>query len=98
MAAPSDAVLPAGSLVLVTGVNGFLGCHVADQLLAHGYRVRGTVRDAAKNAWIPGHFEENYGAGKLELVEVKDLSAEGALDEAVKGKSATEATSSTVLT
>ncbi|KAK1050661.1 hypothetical protein LTR33_014665, partial [Friedmanniomyces endolithicus] len=84
MSPPSDAVLPAGSLILVTGVNGFLGCHVGDQLLACGYRVRGTLRDATKNAWIRGHFDEKYGAGKLELAEVKDLSTEGALDEAVK--------------
>ena len=60
--------------------------------------VRGTLRDATKNAWIRGHFDEKYGAGKLELAEVKDLSTEGALDEAVKGKSATEAISSTLLT
>ncbi len=51
--------------------------------------VRGTVRDATKNAWIRGHFDEKYGAGKHELVEVKNLSADGALDEAVKGKSTT---------
>ncbi|RDI51115.1 NAD-dependent epimerase/dehydratase family protein [Nocardia mexicana] len=30
--------------VLVTGVSGYLGGHIAADLLAHGYRVRGTVR------------------------------------------------------
>ena len=35
-------------VALVTGVSGFLGGHVALQLLASGYRVRGTVRDPAK--------------------------------------------------
>lgn len=34
----------AAPLVLVTGVSGFLGAHCAQQLLAAGYRVRGTVR------------------------------------------------------
>ncbi|WP_280265514.1 NAD-dependent epimerase/dehydratase family protein [Nocardia wallacei] len=32
--------------VLVTGVSGYLGGHIATELLAHGYRVRGTVRSA----------------------------------------------------
>ncbi|KAK3109926.1 hypothetical protein LTR53_016321 [Teratosphaeriaceae sp. CCFEE 6253] len=85
MSLPSDAVLPKDSLVLVTGVNGYLGCHVADQLLRFGFRVRGTARDASKNAWIQEHYDQKYGAGKHELVEVKKLDAEGALDEAVKG-------------
>lgn len=33
--------------VLVTGVTGYVGAHVAQQLLLHGYKVRGTVRDAS---------------------------------------------------
>ncbi|THH28736.1 hypothetical protein EUX98_g5432 [Antrodiella citrinella] len=33
-------------LVLVTGVSGFIGAHVVDQLVIAGYRVRGTVRSA----------------------------------------------------
>ncbi|MEO8528666.1 MAG: NAD-dependent epimerase/dehydratase family protein [Pseudolysinimonas sp.] len=32
--------------VLVTGVTGFLGGYVAEEFLAHGYDVRGTVRNA----------------------------------------------------
>jgi uncharacterized protein YbjT (DUF2867 family) len=39
------ATLEHGSLILVTGVNGLLGSHVADQLLHAGYKVRGSVRD-----------------------------------------------------
>lgn len=35
------------SKVLVTGVTGYLGSHVAQQLLLHGFKVRGTVRDAS---------------------------------------------------
>lgn len=38
----APAIAP-GSLTLVTGVNGFIGSHIADQLLSLGYRVRGTV-------------------------------------------------------
>ncbi|KAG9511362.1 putative oxidoreductase [Fragariocoptes setiger] len=39
-------------LVLVTGVSGYLGSHVAQQLLAHGYRVRGTVRSSSNTDYI----------------------------------------------
>lgn len=34
--------------ILVTGVGGFLGSHVANALLEKGYGVRGTVRTQAK--------------------------------------------------
>lgn len=30
--------------MLVTGVSGYIACHVASLLLKEGYRVRGTVR------------------------------------------------------
>lgn len=33
--------------VLVTGVTGYVGAHVARQLLLHGYKVRGTLRNAS---------------------------------------------------
>ena len=45
-----NPAIPSGSTVLVTGVNGFLASHIADQFLRLGYSVIGTVRDAAKNA------------------------------------------------
>ncbi|KAI1103609.1 NAD(P)-binding protein [Jackrogersella minutella] len=83
----SDLIMSPGSLVVVTGVNGFIGSHIADQILRHGYRVRGTVRSASKDQWVKEHFEESYGPGKLELVEVSDMVASGAFDEVVKGAS-----------
>lgn len=83
----SDRAIPEGSLVLVTGANGFIGSHVIDQLLQLGYKVRGTVRSPKKAAWVKEMFEKKYGAGMFELVEVADMSTPGAFDEAIKGAS-----------
>ena len=69
---------------MVSGTSGFIGSHVVDQLLRLGYRVRGTVRSAAKADWVKAHFEKEY-PGQIELIEVPDMGADGAFDEAVKG-------------
>ncbi|EOD43406.1 putative aldehyde reductase protein [Neofusicoccum parvum UCRNP2] len=83
---PIDApAIPKSSTVLVTGVNGFIGSHVADQFLKHGYMVRGASRDLKKHAWIKNHFDNIYGKGKFEQVAVPDMEATGAYDDAVKG-------------
>ncbi|KAK7526040.1 aldehyde reductase [Phyllosticta citriasiana] len=82
-----DPVIPKGSTILVTGVNGLIGSHVADQLIKFGYKVRGTVREPSKHKWIEELFEKSYGPGKIELVSVKDMAADGAFDEAIKGVS-----------
>jgi uncharacterized protein YbjT (DUF2867 family) len=81
-----NSALPAGSIVLVTGINGLIGSHVANQLLKAGYRVRGTVRDAQKTQWAQALFDKLYGEGKFGMVEIKDLTVEGAFDEALKGE------------
>ncbi|OTA80867.1 hypothetical protein M434DRAFT_216980 [Hypoxylon sp. CO27-5] len=83
----SDLVISPGSLVVVTGANGLIGSHVADQFLQRGYLVRGTVRSASRDQWVKEHFEKKYGPGKFELVEVSDMVASGAFDEVVKGAS-----------
>ncbi|KAI0169146.1 aldehyde reductase [Hypoxylon sp. FL1284] len=79
-------VLP-GSIVVVTGVNGFIASHIVDQLLQRGYRVRGTVRDVSRNQWVAEYFEKAYGADKFELVEVRDMSAVDVYDDIVRGAS-----------
>ncbi|MGW2660976.1 SDR family oxidoreductase [Nocardia tengchongensis] len=65
-------------LVLVTGASGYVAGHVIQELLGQGYRVRGTVRSAARAAdvaaLLPG----------VELVEA-DLGADAGWDAAVAG-------------
>lgn len=85
--ASTNTGIPKDSWVLVTGVNGYVASHTADQLLQQGYRVRGTVRDPSKSRWIEHLFHEKYGADRFELVRVDDMTAPGAFDQAVKGKS-----------
>ncbi|KAH7355648.1 hypothetical protein BKA66DRAFT_475292 [Pyrenochaeta sp. MPI-SDFR-AT-0127] len=82
------SVLPEGGLVLVTGISGYVGSNVADQILTAGYKVRGIVRSTTKARWLSDHFEKQYGADSFHLVEISDMLKAGALDEAVKGVSA----------
>lgn len=82
-----DLAVPRGSVVIVTGANGYIGSNVVDQLLLLGYRVRGTVRKLDKSKWMQPLLDGKYGAGNFELVEVPDMAAPGAFDEVVKGAS-----------
>lgn len=58
------------SLILVTGINGFIGSHVADQLLQADYRVRDTTRDTSRTEWVNEMSDKQYGEGKFEAVNV----------------------------
>ena len=80
--------IPQGSTVLITGVTGYIASHIADQVVAAGFRVRGTTRSADKAKPLQAVIDKKYGTGKLEIYEVKDLSKAGAFDEAVKGMEA----------
>jgi dihydroflavonol-4-reductase len=71
--------------VLVTGATGFLAGHLIEDLLRHGYAVRGTVRDpgqAGKTAHLTALAAEL--GGRLELVAAELNSDEG-WAEAVAG-------------
>lgn len=83
---PTLAIHP-GSTIFVTGVNGLIGSHIADQLLARGYHVRGAVREVEKCAWLTEYFAGKHKDAKFELVSVPDMTVEGCYDEAVKGMS-----------
>ncbi|KAJ4244729.1 hypothetical protein NW762_014304 [Fusarium torreyae] len=88
MAITDTKAIPKGSTILIIGANGYTGSHVANQFLERGYKVRGTVRNAENNAWLPKFFEEKYGRGNFELVKVADMSTEHAFDQVAKGVSA----------
>ncbi|KAL7926426.1 hypothetical protein ACQKWADRAFT_318342 [Trichoderma austrokoningii] len=80
------AAIPKGSLVLITGLTGYIATHVGQEFLDRGYKVRGTVRDLAKASWLKDDlFSAAHAAGNLELVQVPDLGAPNAFDAAVKG-------------
>lgn len=59
-------------LVVVTGVSGFLGAHVVDQLVKEGSRVRGIAR-GAKVGTVQAAYDAAYGTGKIEIFAVDDL-------------------------
>jgi nucleoside-diphosphate-sugar epimerase len=82
----STPALKPGSLILVTGVNGLVAAHIAKQLLARGYKVRGTVRSAQKSSWVVDElFKTQASKGDIEIVEVKDMAVDGGFDDSVKG-------------
>ncbi|MFP4528457.1 MAG: NAD-dependent epimerase/dehydratase family protein [Candidatus Kapaibacterium sp.] len=61
---------------LVTGATGFIGSHVADQLLGRGYEVRCTIRKTSSLRWLKDK--------PIELVEAS-LSDKASLIKAVEG-------------
>jgi nucleoside-diphosphate-sugar epimerase len=87
--------IPKGSLILVTGVNGYIGSHVAEQLLECGFRVRGTVRDTYKAKYMHAVFDDTYGKDSFDVYIVKDMASEGAFDEAIQGRDAFQSITAT---
>jgi len=72
--------------VLITGVNGFIASRTAETFLEAGFSVRGTVRRFASGKALQEVLAQ-YGS-KLELVEVPDITIDGAFDKAVQGVTA----------
>lgn len=71
---------PDRPLVLVTGASGFVAGHCIRELLAHGYRVRGTVRSTRDERKV-GHLRR---LGPVELLEA-DLVRDDGWAQAVDG-------------
>lgn len=73
-------------LVLITGVNGYIAAVTAKHFLDHGFSVRGTVRkQASVKELIAGPLKQFADAGNFTVVEVPDITVDGAFDEAVIG-------------
>ena len=71
--------------VLLTGVTGFLGGHLAVALLRAGYKVRGSLRTPSRGAGTAKAIEEAGGdVSNLEFVEL-DLTKDAGWDEACAG-------------
>lgn len=83
--APKTYSIPKGSLILVTGANGYIGSNIIDFLLELDYNVRGTVR--APKPWLNDLFDKKYGSNRFETVIVPVLEKEGALDATMIGVS-----------
>lgn len=77
--------MTAKSLVLISGVNGYIASRTAETFLQAGYSVRGTVRSSKSGKALLDVLSEYASSGQLELVEVPDITVAGAFDEAVKG-------------
>jgi nucleoside-diphosphate-sugar epimerase len=73
-------------LILVTGVNGYIAAVAAKHFLDAGHSVRGTVRQLGSAGSLLDALKDYVEAGKFTVVEVPDITADGAFDEAVKGE------------
>lgn len=72
--------MASNDLILVTGASGYVGKWCVVKLLEKGYRVRGTVRSAAKAAQVRDTITKTLGpepAGRLELAEADILNDAG---------------------
>ncbi|KAF4467513.1 dihydroflavonol 4-reductase [Fusarium albosuccineum] len=69
--------------VLVTGANGYIAGPVIEAFLKAGYAVRGTVRSKASGDTLIKGLSQY--SSDLEIVEVPDIVAPGAFDNAIKG-------------
>jgi nucleoside-diphosphate-sugar epimerase len=75
--------------VLVSGVNGYIGAVLAKHLLDNDYNVRGAVRRLASAETLTSGPLKTYAeSGAFTVVEVPDITADGAFDKAVEGVTA----------
>jgi len=63
--------------ILVTGISGFIAKHCAVELLQHGYRVRGTVRNGGKADQVRATLAAHCDTSQLEFAQADLLSDAG---------------------
>ncbi|MCK8120922.1 aldehyde reductase [Pseudoalteromonas sp. 2CM32C] len=72
-------------IVLLTGISGFIGLHIAKQLLDQGFHVRGSVRNLRKSQSIKNTLEKaSTNVSELSFVEL-DLTSDKGWDNAAEG-------------
>lgn len=65
-------------------ISNSIASQIGYDLLKQGYRVRGTTRSVeSANALLKGAYSSH--AHRVEILQVPDITSEGAFDEAVKG-------------
>ena len=85
---PYSVIMPQHT-VFVTGLNGYIASVLAKYLLDNGYNVRGSVRrHASADPLVSGPLKSYAESGALSVIEVPDITVDGAFDEAVKGVTA----------
>lgn len=81
----AEPIRPEDGPVAVTGSAGYIGSHIVDTLVRHGYEVRACVRDAA-NLLNTAHLSamNSTGPGSVSL-HTCDLMQPGAYDDVFRG-------------
>ncbi len=74
-----------GKTVLVTGGSGYLGAWCIVGLLQHGYRVRTTVRNPARERDVHAAVESQTGPGQHLTVHQADLTSDDHWDNVIEG-------------
>ncbi|KZO93937.1 NAD(P)-binding protein [Calocera viscosa TUFC12733] len=85
------APLAPNSLVVITGLTGYIASHTGLFALKTGYRVRGTIRSLAKADELRKAYEKedvDVSAEKLEFVTVDDLLSADQFEAAFRGADA----------
>ncbi|PCH34576.1 NAD(P)-binding protein [Wolfiporia cocos MD-104 SS10] len=78
--------IPPNSLIVITGINGYIASHVGLAALQAGYRVRGTLRSLARSEEVKaGYTAAGADIGALEFVAVDDFTSDAQLDAAFAG-------------
>jgi nucleoside-diphosphate-sugar epimerase len=70
-------------LALVTGANGFIAGRTIEAFLQAGFSVRATARSASSTGRLQAALSQY--SDRLEIVEVKDITAPNAFTDALKG-------------